>query len=74
MDKANEEKFKNKWLSVPILATITRLLCRELTLQNEGLAAYSPLMLLGTSSKRFQAQESEANLSTWRFQHWKIGA
>ena len=27
----------NKWLSVPIIATITRLLCRELTLQNEYL-------------------------------------
>jgi putative transposase len=25
----------NKWLSVPLIATITRLLCRELTLQNE---------------------------------------
>ncbi len=32
-DKANA----NKWLSVPIIATITRLLCRELTLQNEYL-------------------------------------
>ena len=27
----------NKWLSVPIIATITRLLCREVTLQNEYL-------------------------------------
>ena len=27
----------NKWLSVPLIATITRLLCRELTLQNEYL-------------------------------------
>ncbi len=27
----------NKWLSIPIIATITRLLCRELTLQNEYL-------------------------------------
>ena len=27
----------NKWLNVPIIATITRLLCRELTLQNEYL-------------------------------------
>jgi len=26
-----------KWLHVPIIATITRLLCRELTLQNEYL-------------------------------------
>jgi putative transposase len=27
----------NKWLSVPLIATITRLLCRELTLHNEYL-------------------------------------
>ena len=27
----------SKWLSVPIIATITRLLCRELTIQNEYL-------------------------------------
>ena len=27
----------NKWLSVPLIATITRLLCKELTLQNEYL-------------------------------------
>ena len=27
----------SKWLSVPLIATITRLLCRELTLQNEYL-------------------------------------
>ncbi len=31
----SKENPSNKWLSVPIIATITRLLCRELTLQNE---------------------------------------
>ena len=31
------EKVRNNWLSVPLIATITRLLCRELTLQNEYL-------------------------------------
>ena len=31
------QKAANKWLSVPIIATVTRLLCRELTLQNEYL-------------------------------------
>jgi len=32
-----DQKPANKWLSIPIIATITRLLCRELTLQNEYL-------------------------------------
>ena len=37
MGNAAGEKIRNRWLSVPIIATITRLLCRELTLQNEYL-------------------------------------
>ena len=37
MENATNQKPANKWLSVPIIATITRLLCRELTLQNEYL-------------------------------------
>ena len=35
MGNASNQKHANKWLSIPIIATITRLLCRELTLQNE---------------------------------------
>ena len=35
MEHSAGEKIRNRWLSVPIIATITRLLCRELTLQNE---------------------------------------
>jgi hypothetical protein len=35
MENAANQKSVNKWLSVPIIAAITRLLCRELTLQNE---------------------------------------
>jgi hypothetical protein len=35
MENATGERIRNRWLSVPIIATITRLLCRELTLQNE---------------------------------------
>ena len=35
MGNAANQKAANKWLSVPIIATVTRLLCRELTLQNE---------------------------------------
>ena len=35
MENASNQKTANKWLSIPIIATITRLLCRELTLQNE---------------------------------------
>ncbi len=37
MENMSKENPSNKWLSVPIIATITRLLCRELTLQNEYL-------------------------------------
>jgi len=37
MEKTASEKPANKWLNVPIIAMITRLLCRELTLQNEYL-------------------------------------
>jgi len=37
MENISNDKPINKWLSVPLIATITRLLCRELTLQNEYL-------------------------------------
>ena len=37
MENAVGEKVRNKWLNVPIIATVTRLLCRELTLQNKYL-------------------------------------
>ena len=43
MENVAGEKVRNKWLSVPIIATITRLLCRELTLQNEYLRGPSGL-------------------------------
>ena len=34
MENTANQRNTNKWLHVPIIATITRLLCRELTLQN----------------------------------------
>ena len=37
MENTENKATANKWLNVPIIATITRLLCRELTLQNEYL-------------------------------------
>ena len=37
MENFTNQTTANKWLNVPIIATITRLLCRELTLQNEYL-------------------------------------
>ncbi len=37
MENSRNQTTANKWLNVPIIATITRLLCRELTLQNEYL-------------------------------------
>lgn len=37
MENTTNQKPGSKWLSVPLIATITRLLCRELTLENEYL-------------------------------------
>lgn len=37
MENTEIQKQAHKWFNVPIIATITRLLCRELTLQNEYL-------------------------------------
>src|SRR3990167_8349198 len=37
MENSTNQTTANKWLNVPIIATIARLLCRELTLQNEYL-------------------------------------
>lgn len=37
MDNIPNENASGKWLNVPLIATVTRLLCRELTLQNEYL-------------------------------------
>jgi len=37
MGNSTNQTTANKWLNVPVIATITRLLCRELTLQNEYL-------------------------------------
>ena len=35
MENTANQTPANKWLNVPIIVTITRLLCRELTLQNK---------------------------------------
>ena len=44
MENTVSEKSANKWLSVPIIATLTRLLCRELTLQNEYIRQENKLL------------------------------
>ena len=44
MAKTAPDKPANKWLNIPIIATITRLLCRELTLQNEYLLQENKLL------------------------------
>lgn len=44
MEKTASDKPANKWLNVPIIAMITRLLCRELTLQNEYLRQENKLL------------------------------
>jgi hypothetical protein len=37
MDNTLNENACGQWLNVPLIATVTRLLCKELTLQNEYL-------------------------------------
>jgi len=44
MNTADDLKVRKSWLSLPIIATITRLLCRELTLQNEYLKAENKIL------------------------------
>jgi urease accessory protein UreF len=44
MVRTSDQTAANKWLSIPIIATITRLLCRELTLQNEYLRQENKLL------------------------------
>ena len=58
MENAAGEKIRNRWLSVPIIATITRLLCRELTLQNEYLRQENKI-LKSNIKKRIVFTEDE---------------
>ena len=44
MENVSDQSTANKWLSMPIIATITRLLCRELTLQNEYICQENKLL------------------------------
>ena len=44
MENISKENPGNKWLSVPLIATITRLLCRELTLKNEYLKVENKIL------------------------------
>jgi hypothetical protein len=37
MENISNENPSSNWLSVPLIATVARILCRELTLQNEYL-------------------------------------
>ena len=58
MEKTASGKSANKWLSVPIIATITRLLSRELTLQNEYLR-HENKILKSKINKRLVFTEDE---------------
>ncbi|MHC4638573.1 MAG: integrase core domain-containing protein [Planctomycetota bacterium] len=58
MENTANQKYANKWLSVPIIATITRLLCRELTLQNEYLSQENKI-LKSKINKRIVFTEDE---------------
>ena len=58
MEKTSDQEHGNKWLSVPIIATITRLLCRELTFQNEYLRRENKI-LKSRINKRITFTEDE---------------
>ena len=58
MENTATQKAANKWLSVPIIATVTRLLCRELTLQNEYLCNENKI-LKSKINKRIVFTEDE---------------
>ncbi len=58
MENTANQKHANKWLNVPIIATITRLLCRELTLQNEYLR-YENKILKSKIKKRIVFTDDE---------------
>ena len=58
MENTPHQELGNKWLSVPIIATITRLLCRELTLQNEYLLRENKI-LKSKISKRITFTDDE---------------
>ena len=44
MENTTNQTTANKWFNVPIIAIITRLLCRELTLQNEYLRTENKIL------------------------------
>jgi len=58
MENVANQKAANKWLNVPIIATVTRLLCRELTLQNEYLL-WENKILKSKITKRVTFTEDE---------------
>jgi len=58
MENVANQKAANKWLSVPIIATVTRLLCWELTLQNEYLLRENKI-LKSKITKRIKFTDEE---------------
>jgi putative transposase len=58
MEDISSENPRNKWLNVPVIATVTRLLCRELTLQNEYLKRENKI-LKSKLSKRITFTDEE---------------
>jgi len=57
------ENTKNEWLSVPIMAMIMRLLCRELTFQNEYLRQENRIPDEAGNPSKWQSGRSFATVS-----------
>ena len=58
MENLSNKATASKWFNVPVIATITRLLCRELTLQNEYLRLENK-MLRSKITKRMTFTDDE---------------
>lgn len=58
MENLSNKATASKWFNVPVIATITRLLCRELTLQNEYLS-HENKILKSKIKKRIVFTENE---------------
>jgi len=61
MKYTSDQATANKWLNVPIIATVTRLLSRELILQNEYLRQENKI-LKSKINKRINFTEDERRM------------
>ena len=69
MENISNENPSNKWLSIPLIATVTRLICRELTLQNEYLRQENKI-LKSKINKRISFTDDERRTLVMPLWQW----